>query len=93
MVVQNDAFNSSGIATVVVAILTSNLKHGEAFGNVRLRKGEAGLPRPSVVNISQLLTVDKSSLEERIGKLSRNKVLAVLDGISSVIRPTRAHSE
>ena len=65
MVIQNDAFNSSAIRTIVVCSVTSNLKLGAAPGNVTLRKGEAGLTKQSVVNISQIYTVDKSDLAKR----------------------------
>jgi len=87
VIVQNDAFNASRISTVVVAILTSNLRLGQAFGNVTLRKGEAGLPRRSVANISQLATVDRSMLDGRIGKLSRRRLDEVLLGIYALLRP------
>ena len=87
VIVQNDAFNASRISTVVVVILTSNLRLGEAFGNVTLRKGEAGLSRRSVANISQLATVDRSMLDGRIGKLSRRRLDEVLLGIHALLRP------
>jgi mRNA interferase MazF len=87
VVVQNDVFNASGISTVVVAVVTSNLRLGEAFGNVKLRKGEASLPRPSVVNISQLTTIDKAQLVDRIGKLGPRRLQATLAGINSLLRP------
>ena len=60
MVVQNNLFNRSQIGTVLVCALTSNLKRANAPGNVLLAQGEANLPKPSVANVSQLLTVDKS---------------------------------
>ena len=87
MIVQNDAFNFSRISTVVVVILTSNLRLGQAFGNVTLRKGEAGLPRRSVANISQLATVDRTLLDGRIGKLSRRRMDEVLRGVYTLLRP------
>ncbi len=87
VVVQNDAFNGSRIATVVVAVITSNLRLAQAFGNVLLRKGEAGLRRSSVVNISQLATVDRSMLAGRIGKLSRRRLGEVLEGIYALLNP------
>ena len=87
VIIQNDAFNSSRISTVVVAIVTSNLMLGQAFGNVTLRKGEAGLRRRSVVNISQLATLDRSALSGRIGKLSRHRLGEVLQGIHGLLRP------
>jgi mRNA interferase MazF len=62
-------FNESRIATVIVAVITSNLALGEAPGNVRLAKADSGLPKPSVVNVSQVLTIDRSLLVERLGVL------------------------
>jgi mRNA interferase MazF len=89
-VVQNDAFNASRIPTVVVASVTTNLRLGQAFGNVTLRKGEAGLSKRSVVNISQIVTVDRSWLAGRIGKLSRRRLDEVLHGIQALLRPVQA---
>lgn len=87
VIVQNDAFNASRISTVVVLILTTNLRIGQAFGNVTLRKGEAGLPRKSVANISQLATVDRTLLDGRVGKLSRRRLDEVLQGLYTLLRP------
>lgn len=70
LVVQSNSFNQSRISTVVVAVITSNLVLAEAPGNVRLSKSEAGLPRVSVVNVSQLLTIDRSLLTLRVKALS-----------------------
>ena len=81
VVVQNDVFNRSAIATSVVCLITSNLSRANAPGNVLLKKGEANLPKPSVVNVSQVLTVDKSELVECTGKLSGPAVGAVRDGL------------
>ena len=67
VVVQNNLFNRSRISTVVVCALTSHLKRAASPGNVTLAKGEANLPRRSVVNISQIFTVDKMDLGEKIG--------------------------
>ena len=87
IIVQNDAFNASRIATVVVIVLTTNLRLGEAFGNVTLRKGEAGLPKRSVVDVSQLATVDRAMLDSRIGTLGRRRLDGVLAGIHALFRP------
>ncbi len=87
VVIQNNVFNSSRISTVVVCTLTSNLRRAEAPGNVLLDKGEASLPKQSVVNVSQIFTVDKINLEEKIGTLSREHVRQILDGIRLVIEP------
>ena len=65
MVVQQDRFNQSAISTVVVAAITSNLQLADMPGNVQLRKGEGGLARASVVNVSQLRTVDRQQLRNR----------------------------
>lgn len=88
VVIQNNAFNLSRINTIVVCALTSNLARGQSPGNVLLRKGEANLPRRSVVNVSQILTVDRSSLEEKIGALSKDRMREILDGIALVLLPT-----
>ncbi len=87
LVVQNNLFNQSRVNTVVVCALTSNLKRARAPGNVLLRAGEANLPRQSVVNISQLFTVDKTRLGERIGRLPSERLRAVLDGIVLLLEP------
>ncbi len=87
VIVQNDAFNASRISTVVVVVLTSNLRLGQAFGNVTLRKREAGLRRKSVVNVSQLATVDRAMLDGRIGKLSRRRLDQVVRGIYTLLTP------
>jgi mRNA interferase MazF len=87
VVIQNNVFNRSRINTVVVCALTSNLRLAEAPGNVLLEKGEANLARQSVVNVSQIFTVDKRDLEERIGALSRRRVQQILEGVRLVIEP------
>jgi mRNA interferase MazF len=87
VVVQNNVFNASRIATVVVCALTSNLARALAPGNVRLRKGEANLKRDCVVNISQLVTVDRSDLVEIIGTLSQERVLEIVEGIELLVTP------
>jgi mRNA interferase MazF len=87
VVVQNNLFNQSRIGTVVVCALTSNLGRANAPGNVLLRKGEANLPGPSVVNISQVFTVDRMQLGKRIGTLSAQRVREILDGIRLLLEP------
>jgi len=87
VVIQNDVFNRSRIQTVIVCALTSNLARAKMPGNVLLEEGEANLPRPSVVNVSQLFTVDKSQLAERIGSLSPTRVSEILDGVSLLLEP------
>ena len=81
VVVQNDIFNRSAIATSVVCLITSNLSRAKAPGNVLLKKGEANLPKASVVNVSRILTVDKAELTECAGNLSGTAAAAVRDGL------------
>lgn len=87
VVVQNDLFNASRIRTTVVCALTSNLGRAEAPGNVRLEPGEGGLPKASVVNVSQIYTVDKAELAERIGALSPLRVRELVAGIELLLEP------
>ena len=87
VVIQNNIFNRSRINTVVVCAITSNLRRADSPGNVRLNQGEANLPKASVVSISQIFTVDKRDLVERIGALSRNRIREVLDGVLLLTEP------
>lgn len=84
VVVQGEAFNRSQISTVVCVPLTSNLRWAEAPGNVLLASRVTGLSQDSVANVSQLVTLDKSSLTDRVGKLSKAKLDLVLFGIDVV---------
>lgn len=84
VVVQSDVFNRSRIATTVVCLITSNMDRAAAPGNVSLKKGDAHLPKPSVVNVSQVVTVDKSDLEEHIGHLPKGLLVSVLQGLRLV---------
>lgn len=85
LVVQSDAFNRSGISTVVVVSLTSALKRAEAFGNVLLPKKRSGLDRDSVVNVSQVTTLDKSELIEEVGSVDGRVMKDVDEGIRLVL--------
>ena len=87
LVIQNNLFNRSRINTVVVCTLTSNMKRAGAPGNIVLSKAEANLPKKSVVNISQIFTVNKSDLSEKIGTLSKKRILQVLQGIRLLTEP------
>ncbi len=87
VVIQNNVFNRSRINTVVVCTITSNLKRAEVPGNVLLEKEEANLPKQSVINVSQIFTVDKGDLVEKIGTLSPDRVWQILDGAQLVIEP------
>ncbi len=84
VVVQHDRFNRSAIQTTVVAAVTSNLMLAAMPGNVRLKRGEANLLRPSVINVTQIRTVDRERLTERIGALSPARVRQVLQGLTLV---------
>jgi mRNA interferase MazF len=79
--VQNDAFNRSRIATVTVVALTSNLRLVEAPGNVLVPARAAGLPKDSIANVSQILTVDRGVLTERLKRLPPGLVDQVDDGL------------
>jgi mRNA interferase MazF len=81
VVVQDDVFNHSRIATVVVCALTSNLNLANEPGNVLLDVGEANLPRQSVVVVSQVSSVEKCRLGERIGSLSDARVDQIVSGL------------
>ncbi|MBC8423633.1 type II toxin-antitoxin system PemK/MazF family toxin [bacterium] len=78
VIVSADAYNRSGISTVLAAAITANLGRESAPGNVRLAKRDSGLPRPSVVNITQLMTLDKRMLGEKVKRLPP-AVLAKID--------------
>ena len=81
VVVQDDLFNHSRVATGVVCALTSNLRRASWPGNVLLEAGEAGLPKHSVVVVSQVSLVEKARLGEKIGSLSEARVEEVLAGL------------
>ncbi len=81
VVVQDDIFNHSRITTVVVCALTSNLRRANELGNVLLEVGEGNLPKQSVVVVSQVSSVDKVRLGERIGSLSDARVEQILAGL------------
>lgn len=82
--IQHDRFNRSALQTTVVAAITSNLLLAGMPGNVRLKKGEANLPRPSVVNVTQVRTIDRDRLGERIGALTPRRRRDVLVGLALV---------
>lgn len=87
VIIQNNVFNQSRINTVVVCVITSNLKRATAPGNILLAEGEGNLPRQGVVNVSQIFTVDKGDLEGKIGTLSKKRVEEVLAGVRMVLEP------
>ncbi len=81
LVIQDDEFNRSLIKTVIVAIITSNTRISAAKGNVSITPAQSGLSKDSVVNVSQLLTIDKLLLLQRVGSLSERKIEQVSDGL------------
>ena len=85
VIVQGDALNRSRIATVVCVPLTSNLKWATAPGNIQLSARLTGLPKDSVANVSQIVTVDKAFLTSRVGKLSPRKLALLLAGIDIIL--------
>jgi len=84
-VVQGNALNRSRLATVVCVPLTSNVKWSAAPGNVALSAAATGLMKDSVANVSQIVTLDKAELTERVGTLSRAKLDLILSGIDVVL--------
>ena len=85
LVIQDDAFNASRIGTVIVAILTSNLALQDAPGNVLLKAHRTGLPKDSVANVSQLITVDKRFFTERVKTLAPTILSDVDQGLRLVL--------
>ena len=85
LVIQNNALNDSKLNTVIVLAITSTLKYGELPGNVSLQKGEANMPRACVINVTQVKSVDKRSIKEKIGTLNREKMIEVMEGIKLVM--------
>ena len=85
LIVQSNAFNRSIINTAIVVVLTSNLRLSSAPGNVLLRKKATGLPEDSVANVSQIITVDKSFLTERIQKLHSSFLMQIEEGLKLVL--------
>lgn len=85
LVVSSDDFNRSRIPTVLATVLTTNLRLAEAPGSVFVAAEETGLPRDSVVNISQVVTIDKSFLAERVGRVGARALLAVEDGLRTAL--------
>ena len=89
VVVQNDLFNNTRLSTTVICALSTNLKLAESPGNVLVPQGEANLPKDSVINTTQILTVDKTQLTEVVGALSADRLRQVLDGLYLLFEPRR----
>jgi len=85
VVIQSDPLNRSQLATVVCVVLTSNLRWSIAPGNVLLSAKHTGLDRDSVANVSQLVTIDKRQLTERVGKIPQRRMEAIFAGIDLIM--------
>ena len=85
VVIQSNPFNQSRIATVIVAVITSNIALADAPGNIRIGKTESGLSKPSVVNVSQLFTLDRELLTQRVRALPAEVVRDVNEGLRLVL--------
>ncbi len=85
VVVSSNEFNKSKISTVIVAVITSNLRLADAPGNFQVARKESGLSKESVVNVSQLLTLDKSFLTEKVGRLPPKKMVSLNEGLKLVL--------
>jgi len=85
LILQSNEFNQSRINTIIAAAISSNMKLGLAPGNVTLGKKSVGLDRESVINVSQMITLDKSFLNDRVGKLPSVKMQAVDEGVRLVL--------
>ncbi len=85
LVIQNNVLNDSKLNTVIMLAITSTLKFGNLPGNVILKKGEANMPKRCVINVTQIKSVDKCSLREAIGSLSKKRMDDVYDGLKLVM--------
>ena len=85
LVIQANPFNESRITTVIVAVVTSNLALADAPGNVRVAKSDSGLSKPSVVNVSQIITIDRTLLTERVRALPAHSLNSVNEGLRLVV--------
>ena len=85
VIVQSNAFNRSRIRTVIAVVLTSNLRLTEAPGNVLIPASDSGLPKDSVANVSQVITVDRTFLTERCGRLPGHLIKSIDDGLRLVL--------
>jgi mRNA interferase MazF len=85
VIVQSNPFNQSRITTIVAAIVTSNVVLADAPGNVRVAKGESGLKKPSVVNVSRLVTLDRELLIQRVRALPADTMRAIDEGLRLVL--------
>lgn len=87
VVIQNNIFNQSGLNTVIVCTLTSNLKRATMPSNILLEPGEGNLPKQSVIVVSQIFTADKRQLGQYIGALSKRRVRQILESLKLLTEP------
>lgn len=87
VVLQNDDFNRTRLSTVVVAMITSQVRYANFKGNVYLPRGEGGLPKPSVVNVTQIDTVDRGSITKKLGRLKQSRIDEIWTGVCMVLAP------
>lgn len=85
VIVQADSFNRSGLRTVTVAVITSNVRLADAPGNVLLEVPASGLPRDSVVNVSQIMTLDRDFLTEKISRLPPEVMTRIGAGLRLIL--------
>lgn len=85
LIVQANSFNKSAISTVLVVVITSNLALAQAPGNIRISKSDSGLSKASVVNVSQVLTIDRQILTERVATLPSRIMVRVNEGLRLVL--------
>ena len=85
VIISSNEFNQSLIQTVVCAAITSNLRLINAPGNFKLAKSKSGINRDSVVNVSQLITLDKSFFTEQVGKLNNKQIYSLKEGLKLVL--------
>jgi len=86
VILQHNDFNRSRIATVIAVIVTSHLRLQAAPGNVLLRARDSGLPKDSVANVSQLATLDKSALTDRVASLPAAKLKQIENGVRLILK-------
>jgi mRNA interferase MazF len=85
VIVQSDKYNASAISTVIVAVISSNLNLLRAPGNILLGRNESKLPKESVINISQIITVDKTYLSSHVGTLRQKTLSALNASLKSIL--------
>ena len=85
VIVQSNAFNRSRIRTIIAVVLTSNFRLAEAPGNVLIAASDSGLPKDSVANVSQVITVDRTFLTERCGRLPGHLIRSIDEGLRLVL--------